>query len=186
MSNPTTPSAHTTPSAPLQKHTSAGVCLKAGVYMDKHIGSLIRECLWKPVCVRVNGWLGLSMSLHILGKWKSICCASVCVWHPATVSAHEWIELLTGGITAPAETHRELFLSQPPQICICLSRATVMCFLLEGMFLTNWSPEMLILLLKSWKHLGRVNSQINANNYFPEEKKMPKSNECHIHKNKHT
>lgn len=103
-----------------------------------------------------------------------------CMWHPATVISHEWIQLLTGGITAPAGRSLPLTqraLSEPPQLCICLSRVTLICFLLDHMFLTHCSPEMPVLLLKPdaafncdrGEHLVMVNLQNNANNYFLEK-----------------
>ncbi len=74
------------------------ILIRASLHLSA--GVLVESEQVKPVCVSVNGWYGMSVTLHILRKCKSIC--HVCVWHPATCH-FPWVDsVVDRQITAPA------------------------------------------------------------------------------------
>lgn len=145
-------------------------------FWSERVCIYLQECLgraseWKPVCVCVNGWYGMSMTLHIYwvnAKAYALLCVAPCYCH------FPWVDSVVDrqdNSSGWALSLTQRALSEPPQLCICLSRVTLICFVLDHMFLTHCSPEMPVLLLKSdaalkcdcREHLVMVNLQNNAN-----------------------
>lgn len=148
-------------------------------FWSERVCIFLKEYLWragklKPVCVSVNGWYGMSMTLHIYwGNAKAYAglCVAPCYCH------FPWVDSVVDrqdNSSGWALSLTQRALSEPPQLYICLSRVTLICFVLDHMFHTHCSPEMPILLLKPdaafkcdcKEHLVMVNLQNNANNYF--------------------
>lgn len=154
-----------------QSHTDRSVCISL-----RELSKRARK--WKPVRVSVNGWYGMSMTLHIYSVMEKH--MHFCVWHPATVISHEWIQLLTGGLTAPAGrslSHTESSQWTSTALHLFVQGNTHM-FSIRPHVSYTLLPDMPILLLKPdaafkcyrREHLVMVNWQNNANNYFPEKK----------------